>query len=380
MGVLTEAKKGESKKEEPKKHKKHPATKTPSPAESEPDSEGSGEGGADQEETDTDADESAPDAQGEAAQPAGDSPQGPQDEQGGDSDQGAPDSDQDADQEQQGQGGGQGATPVPNPAAPGAGDDTSGGDDTPDSSQGPETPGEDTAAGPGSTNSLPQVPMSPGLQEEYQHANDALMQALYSMPGDTLATAVLKSLWPQGPGKIKGVIVSALMVLTQLHKKLKLPPQIILPFTKDVVAHIMDLGQQVKQIQYSDQESTAILGGAYEGAMRIFGVNKGQARNVVQQLGRKQLAAHAQIYQKARAHAKGAIDQNNQQWHLPHLAPGAGPSGGTPGPQSGAPAGAQTPASTPPGAPQGAPPPAAPAAPASGGMMAQAATQGGENG
>lgn len=377
MGLLNEAKKSDDKDEKPKKHKKHPASKPPASAAPEEEGEGADESDAteaSEDGADAEPDDAAPSGQGDSAG-ASEPPQDVEGQQGDDDAAQAAQGGQDADDQQGGNA--QGATPVPNPAAPGAGD-TSGGDDTPGAEQGPETPGEDTAAGPGSTSNLQQVPLPKGLQEEYDQANQALMQALYSLPGDKLAQAVLKSLWPQGPGKIKGVIVSSLMVLTQLHKKLNLPPQIVLPFTKDVVAHIMDLGQQVKQIQYSDQESTAILGGAYEGAMRIFGVNKGQAKRAVQLVGRSKIAAHQQTYQKARAHAKQAIDQNNQQWHMPHLAPGQQASDGAPGPQTGAPTNAQTPSSTPPPAaaapPQGAPPPAA------GGMLSQAAAQGGANG
>lgn len=374
MGLLSEAKKeSKGKDEKPKKHRKHPASAPPASVEQDGD-----EGGEDQAaeasepEADAEPDDAGPSGQGDSAG-ASQPPQDVQDQQGGDDGGDAEQSQQGA----QGDGEAQGPTPVPNPAAPGAGD-TSGGDDTPGQDQGPEVPGENTAAGPGSTNSLPQVPMSPGLQEEYDRANQALMQALYSMPGDKLATSILQSLWPQGPGKIKGIIVSSLMLLTQLHKKLNLPPQLVLPFTKDVVAHIMDLGQQVKQIQYSDQEATAILGGAYEGALRIFGVNKGQAARATQLLGRKQIEAHQAMYKQAHAHAKQAIDQNNQQWHHPHLAPGQGPSGGQPGPQTGAPANAQTPPSTP---PPGANAPPAGAPPASGGgMLTQAAAQGGAGG
>jgi hypothetical protein len=178
--------------------------------------------------------------------------------------------------------------------------------------------------------------MSPGLQDEYERANAALMKALYSMPGDGASKAVLSALDPQGPGKIRGPVHISLLLLTQLHKQLgDFPPQLVLPFLKDVVAHVMDLGEQVKQIQYSDQEGVAILGSAYEGALRIFGVSKGNVKNLVHHIGQKTMAAHAAKHKEALAFAKPGIDaarsQNGQA---------AGPTQ-TAGPQSGAQPGAE---------------------------------------
>ena len=276
---------------------------------------------------------------------------------------------------------------VVNPAAPGAGDDTSGGADTPASgsddssdsdsdessgsgsgaSGGDDSDSDDSSdqnAAPGASpadqagnppGKLPQVPMSPGLKDEYDHANQMLMQLLYGTPGNKLAAAIVQGLMPQGPAKIKNAAVVSLHVLTQIHKKLNLPPQIILIFTKDVVSHVLDLGEQVKKIQYSDQEMTAILGTAYEGAMRIFGVNKGQVKQAARHLGRNVLQHHQQAYQKAHAFAKSAIDKNNAGWHNDDLANAPAQMGGqpgaqggtavgppqTPGPQTGAPPGAQ---------------------------------------
>jgi hypothetical protein len=380
MALLEKAKKASEEKDDKKKKHKHPAAKeeaVPS-APSQPDDEsGADESeGSDQDQPNTGADdagaESAPESGADSPNPPA---QGQQED--GDSDQGGA---EDGGDQQGGQQNAQGAAPVPSPAAPGAGDTTSGGDDTPDqgqdqdpNAQPPQTPGEDTAAGPGSNTDLQQVPMSPGLKDEYDHANTMLMQLLYKSGDDKLATSILQGLMPQGPGKIKNAAMLSIAVLTQIHKKMNLPPQIIMPFAKDVVSHVMDLGQQVKQIQYSDQESTAILGSVYEAAMKIFGVSKDHMKNVAHHVGRGVLQAHQQMYQQAHAHAKSAIDQNNQDWHHPHLAPQAG---GTPGPQTGAPVGAQPQPQQPAppgGGPEGSQPAQGP--PPAGGMLSAAAAQ-----
>lgn len=375
MAMLEEAKKSTAKpvdeksekdeKDKKPKHKKHLAS---APSKPEDDEGAEGEGASDAQEpgAETEGAEQQDSSDGASAP---NPPQQPQ-AQGGQQDQDDGDS---AGGDSQGgepaqQGGAQGATPVPSPAAPGAGDTTSGGEDTPDQDQGPETPGENTPAGAGSNTDLQQVPMSPGLKDEYDQANQLLTQLLYQSGDDKLAGGVLQGLMSQGPAKIKNTAMVSLQIVTQIHKKLSLPPQLILPFAKDVVTHVMDLGQQVKQIQYSDQESTAILGAVYEGAMRIFGVNKGQVKNAANHVGRAGLQAHQKAYEQAHAHAKPAMDANNAGWHHDHL---GGQQGAptTAGPQTGAPAGTQT-------SPQeGGPPPPNAGPPPAGGMLSAAAAQ-----
>ena len=353
--MLKKAKEASEKDE--KKKRKHPAAEAPAqPSEATEDSEqpaadddsdagegepGAGPGqGADDEGASSGEDDSQGDSAGQQAEPA----QGDSNPQPGD----------------QGQ-----TPPVKNPQAPGAGDDTSGGADTPAPGEGEgdtgggETPGDSTAAGPGSESSLPQIPMSPQLKAEFQLAVQMLMKQLYAAPNDAAAKGIIGGLQPQGQAKIRSAVHLSLVVGTSIIKKLgakDFPPQIVLPFLKEVVAHVMDLGQQVKQIQYSDQESVAILGAVYEGALRIFGVTRGQGKILEQHLGRKTLMKHAQLHQKAFAFAKPGIDAAQGQQGV-----------GTPqeaGPQSGAMPGTQ---STP---QQGAPPTPPPPA---GGPLAQAA-------
>jgi hypothetical protein len=362
MAMLTKgkaAKHDESKDEHKKKKAKHEAP--PQPSESADDSA-----------------QPAADDQDEAGDvaPAGDSGEGGDGDSGGEAPAGAADDSQQqgdgeqsdsSDEQPQGgaQQGGQGPTPVKNPQAPGAGDDTSGGDDTPAPGEGEgdtggdETPGDNTAAGPGSESSLPQIPMSAGLKDEFERATQMLQQELYAAPNDAAAKGIIGGLQPSGPAKLRSAVHMALTVTTSIIRKLgpkNFPAQLVLPFVKEVVAHVMDLGQQIKQIQYSDQESVAIFGAAYEGAMRIFGVTHGNAKQVAHHLGRKVLSAHAAAHKKALAFAKPGIDAQNaeQQQGQPETA----------GPQSGAPVGAQSAPTS--GAPPQQPPP-------QGGMLQQAA-------
>lgn len=371
MGILDKAKqadKSDDKKDEKPKAKKkhhHPSAEKGAPASAAPEGEDESEAGPDDEgaeqQPDSESDESESPSQSEGPDAGGEPPAQPQDS-GGDQDQGAPGAQgpQDEGGQQAPQGG---APPVVNPQAPGAGDDS---ENTSPDDQGPETPGEDTAGGSGAEADIQQVPMSPGMQDEFQRLNQKIMQMLYNSPGDRLATAALKGIMPDGPGKIKGPALLAVHMAGQLHQQDQFPLQLLLPVVKDIVGHIMDLAEQVKQIHYTDQESAAILGLAYEVALRSSGITKQQAHQVHSLLGKQGVMKHYQNYQKAHAFAKPAM-----------LAAHNGAQGGpqAAGPQSGAPAGTMA-------APGGAAPTPAPEESAQsaeqqggGGMLAQAAGQ-----
>lgn len=373
MGILDKAKQAsesdDKKDEKPKAKKKHHPSAEKGAPPSVPDAgdadegpEGAGEDAGDEQEPDAGADDSEPQGGGDDSGGAADAPPAPEDG-GGDQDQGAsqPQAPQGEGDQQAPQGG---APPVVNPQAPGAGDDS---ENSPSPDQGPETPGEDTEGGMGAAADIQQVPMSPGLQDEYKRLNDKVMQLLYGTTGDKLASAALKGIMPDGPGKIKGPALLAVHIVGQLHAQDKFPLILLLPVVKDVVGHLMDLAEQVKQIKYTDQESVAILGLAYEVALRSSGMTKQQAHQVHGLLGKQGVMKHMSAYQKAHAFAKPAM-----------MAAHGGPQPTQPtpaGPQTGAPAGSMTPPNA--AAPAPAPEQSAQSAEdqGGGGMLSQAAGQ-----
>jgi hypothetical protein len=243
-----------------------------------------------------------------------------------------------------------------NAQAPGAGDDTSGGEDTPaDGDQqdaGGDAPaGAPTAAGGTQGAGTEQVPMSPALKEEYENLDRMLVQKLYH---GGVAEQILPSLLPQGPHKVKGVVTMAVLLAREIFLKAKAPQQLTLPFVRDCAAHVMQIGEQVKGIQYSDQECTAIIGAAYEGMLRAFGVKKSQFAHMQGLIPRSQFGHHARNYVAAHGHAQQAASANATQDTVEHVDQ-AQPQGG-PAVQGG------------PQAPQG--------APAGGGMLSQGAAAG----
>jgi hypothetical protein len=211
--------------------------------------------------------------------------------------------------------------------------------------------------------------MPPALKEEYQRLDQMLQQALYKTPNDAIAGHVLQVLYPQGPHKISGAIHICATLTRELFIKAKAPPQLTLPFARDVVAHVLQLGEQVKQIQYSQQEIAAIMGGTLEAAMTIFGgVKKSQFQHIQHLIPRSAMGQHARNYTKLHGHAKGAIEANKSQPHpMPMPPPGGAAAVGGAGPQGPQGAPPQTPQQS--VAPSGPPPAAQP----QGGPLAQGA-------
>lgn len=258
----------------------------------------------------------------------------------GDADGGGEDSGgQGGQQGQQQQGGQQGATPVPNPQAPGAGVEE-GGEDTPDNEDEATggAPGQNAPTpsgapggmgGPGAAN-LQQVPMTPALKEEYQNLDKMLLQILYQQGG---AEHIVPSLFAQGPHKIKGVVSASVVLAREVFLKAKAPPQLTLPFARDVTAHVLQIGEQVKGIQYSDQEFTAIFTAVYEGMLRAFGVKKEQVQHMKHLIPRSAIQQHQQAYGAAVKQAQSAAQANGAQQHAADVPPqgaaaqGAGPQG-----------------------------------------------------
>lgn len=231
------------------------------------------------------------------------------------------------------------------------------------------------------------------MKEAYQRANGALLTALYK--NDKVAQAVLSGIVPQGVHKIESVVHVSMTVFMQINKQLnfiKETPQIAVPFLNDVLAHVTDLATQVKGIQFSDQESAAIMSTAHEFLFRVVGINKGQMKAATQHIPRSQLAqglAKYQAHVKATRNVSGRFSQQQggqggASGQPPGQNAGAPPAGGQPqpgtqpqgGPQPGPQGGA---GGTPGGSPQpGAPVTAAPGPGQSappGGMLSAAAAQ-----
>lgn len=224
-----------------------------------------------------------------------------------------------------------------------------------------------------------QMPMPAGVKEAYQKANAALATALYT--NDQVAQHVLSGIVPDPQHLIESIVKMSCILFTQINKQLqfvKQTPQIVLPFAKDIVAHVIDLAVQVKKLPITPQQEQAALGATIETVMRIVGVTKQQMQNFQAHMGSAKVQEGKAKYQQHLEAIKGARPPVNAGGGGGGQSPPAGgPPPNGPAPSSGAPPGASGGAT--PGQPQpqpGAPVTAAPGPGQSappGGMLSQAA-------
>jgi hypothetical protein len=339
-----EAKKKEQKKKaevpsEGKPQATH-AGKGPPPPESSshPGLEGEGDGRSNPSEPEDEGDGEAEDS--DPNTPAGDSEADGSDDGGGDVD--SPQSDQDQEAQGADEGGDAGD------AEQGAGQDASpqsaGDNSAPDADAGQ---GQGQGQGDFNIADLTKMPIPPALKEEWLKANAALMTALYQ--NDKVAQAVLQGIVPQGIHKIESVVHMSLTLFFQINKQLNFmqdAKQISMAFLNQVIAHVVDLATQVKQIPFSDKEVSAAVSAGQEMLMRIHGATKGQMRAVAQHIPKSELRAQLAKYQQHTRDVHNVTGRFNQQ------AGGAQPPAAQAPPQGGQPANGGPPAAGGAGAPQ----------------------------
>jgi hypothetical protein len=104
-------------------------------------------------------------------------------------------------------------------------------------------------------------------QAEYQRATDMLSRVLYE--DMKTSTAVIDALQPEN--KVGSVAQAAMLVMKSLDEKADLDENVIPQMTMDVVDRLIDLGEQTKGMQFSDDEAKNALGAAWEGVMQMYG-------------------------------------------------------------------------------------------------------------
>jgi len=108
---------------------------------------------------------------------------------------------------------------------------------------------------------------TPDEQEEYQRATELLSRVMYE--DVNTSTAIIDSLHPEN--KVGSVAQTALLLVRQIDEKADLDEAVIPQLTMDIVDRLIDLGEQTKQMTFTDQEAQGALGAAWEGVMQHFG-------------------------------------------------------------------------------------------------------------
>lgn len=128
--------------------------------------------------------------------------------------------------------------------------------------------GSAAATTPGFTGSEEQA--SQEEQAEYERASDAITAVIYRE--DETANAVADMLQPKD--KIGSTVQATLMILKQVDDQIDMDEAVIPQVMSDIADMLMDIGEQTKDMIYSDKEAQAVLGASWEGVMDLYGVDE----------------------------------------------------------------------------------------------------------
>jgi hypothetical protein len=148
-------------------------------------------------------------------------------------------------------------------------------------------PGQGMASGP-------ETEATPEEQQDYERATQVLSKVLYE--DERTSEAVLKQLQPQE--KIGSVAKTSMMVIKQIDEKIDLDEVIIPQFTQDVVDRVVDLYENAHGDEFSEQETQAVLGSAWEGVMEMFGVDEESYAELTAGMSQEEFGSYEQQYKQ----------------------------------------------------------------------------------
>lgn len=129
-------------------------------------------------------------------------------------------------------------------------------------------------------------------QESYDQALRAADVVLYE--NDKTAESVENMLTAED--KIGSTVQASLMVLTQIDQKIDMPEEIIAQVAMDITDMVVDLAEEGKGIQFSEQEAQAVWGSVWEGVMETYGVDEEEYAAFTADMSDEDIAAQEQAH------------------------------------------------------------------------------------
>lgn len=173
-------------------------------------------------------------------------------------------------------------------------------------SQGPQlhelenpTPGQTMEMARGAVDRMPagETEATPEENAEYDRALGGLSKVLYENV-DT-SNAVIDMIQPEE--KVGSVAQAAIMVITQMDQQMDLNENVFAELTRETVDRIVDLGEQTKGINFSDDDVKNALGAAWEGILNVYHVPENaqsDLEELTQGMSQDDVAAQADQYKK----------------------------------------------------------------------------------
>ncbi len=135
---------------------------------------------------------------------------------------------------------------------------------------------------------------TPEEQKSYEQAMEAVKTVLYE--NDSTSDSISRMLQPEQ--KIDSTVQASLLALSEIDKQLDLDEGVIAQVAMDITDMVIDLGEQGKGIQYSEQESQAVWGSVWEGVMEMYGVDEGEYADFTEGMSDEDVAGQEKQYKQ----------------------------------------------------------------------------------
>ena len=129
-------------------------------------------------------------------------------------------------------------------------------------------------------------------QEAYDQAMAAAETVLYE--NDQTADALSDMLRPEQ--KIDGAVQASLMAITQIDEKIDMPEEIIAQVSMDITDMIIDMAEEGRGMQFSEQETQAVWGSVWEGVLETYGVDEDEYNSFTGDMSDEDIAAQEQAH------------------------------------------------------------------------------------
>jgi hypothetical protein len=135
---------------------------------------------------------------------------------------------------------------------------------------------------------------SPEEQQEYERALGAVNRVMYGDPNTSRSIA--DQLRPED--KIGSTVKASILLIKQLDEKIDMDEVVIPQITQEVADRMIDMGEQVKGMEFSEQDAQAVLGATWEGVMEVFGIDPETYEEFTQGMSEQDIQGYSQQYKQ----------------------------------------------------------------------------------
>jgi hypothetical protein len=129
-------------------------------------------------------------------------------------------------------------------------------------------------------------------QAAYDEAMAAAETVLYE--NDKTSEALSDLLRPEQ--KVDGAVQASLMAITQIDQQIDMPEEVIAQVSMDITDMIIDMAEEGRGMQFSEQETQAVWGSVWEGIMETYGVDEDEYNSFTGGMSDEDISAQEQAH------------------------------------------------------------------------------------